>query len=633
MLSIALAPPAAGVPDDRSFKYVKEFPLQWVMGRVVDNCGAGIENASVVRILDNGDMSVAYTDENGSFAILTPVSENMHYRLIVNENHTGFNDTRPCRGFASCIVENWIDSTGSRYHLVVLDYDPFEVHLSQSSVPLHMGWTRRVGERRYEYRLLNTIHGSKYNVRLVGGRRIYTYDTTTDPFYYRVERVPGGWGWRGDRDYSTGKWVDPSEYLCKYFTAANGSEIGLHHALRNVRYRVERIVYGPYTKVYRAGYWTWGGYRIYYIPGPYYIHFCDYYVGGYNPWIHGLSVPPQTFVITEEESRVLNDIPYYASNGSFVRVDSIDYVLGSVSAEVGLSVVRKNGYTGQVYLSVKENGVSCDLKDNNLSITENSTVLMLTAENNVENGIYAITLQATDSLHLIDEKEIEVTVDAPPKPSPSSVEYILYSPNNEIQVKVFSDYTGPLSGARVVLRFFDGTIFASGYTDSKGIFTCRPSEWPANVNLDVEASYPGYITKHAYLNTGNGGVRYVSVYLNVGSYKLEKYHVGHAIVDQHGNIISNRPGSVRVFVEWPAPTWTGGPVSLSGELISPYYTGYSIEKPSLDPTLNPDVSLVYAYPYRPIGGAAVRVTSRAGAPSYLWDTAEVEYVVKLGSSQ
>ena len=81
MLSIALAPPAAGVPDDRSFKYVKEFPLQWVMGRVVDNCGAGIENASVVRILDNGDMSVAYTDENGSFAILTPVSENMHYGI------------------------------------------------------------------------------------------------------------------------------------------------------------------------------------------------------------------------------------------------------------------------------------------------------------------------------------------------------------------------------------------------------------------------------------------------------------------------------------------------------------------------------------------------------------------------
>jgi hypothetical protein len=210
------------------------------------------------------------------------------------------------------------------------------------------------------------------------------------------------------------------------------------------------------------------------------------------------------------------------------------------------------------------------------------------------------------------------------------VEYILYSPNNEIQVQVFSDYTGPLSGARVVLRFFDGTVFASGYTDSKGIFTYRPSEWPANVNLDVEASYPGYITKHAYLSTGDGGVRSVSVYLNVGSYKLEKYLTGYAEVDQYGNIISNRPGSVKAFVKWPAPTWTGGPVYLSGEVILPEcFSGYYMNKSLLNPVLNPDVSLVYAFPNKPVlTTGAVRVTSRAGAPSYLWDTADVEYIVE-----
>ncbi|MEM2878907.1 MAG: hypothetical protein QXG10_05135 [Candidatus Hadarchaeales archaeon] len=608
--------------NSRAFVLVLEFP--YIRGRVMDSAGQGIENATVRCMLENGTAFYTATDENGNFAIFPGTRERFRYTLIVNENHTGFNSAHPFRGFESLTVENEFDPDHPPSHLVVLGYDPFDLSLSPNSADLELRWYPVVRERRYEYRLLSTIYGSRYNVRLVGGHRIYTNQTTTDPNYYCREHVPSGYVWGGDYDYNTGSWVSPDEYLNRSFVASSGSEIGLHGALRNVRYRVERIVYDGHYRTYRAGYWTFGGYRIYYTPGPYYIHFCDYYVGGSPGYVHGLSVPPQTFTITESEYRELSRIQFYSSNGSFVRIDAIDYVAAAGSAEVLVSVLPKNGYIGSARLSVwAENGLKVAPADFDLGCDSSASIAVL-ADEGVSSGVRRVFVRAYDGCQrLIEENSVHFAMSVEEKPGPLTLEYLLSFPNSRIEVQVFSEHTGKaLSGARVVMRLSNGATFASGFTDNQGRFVFVPSEWPLNVNLDVEVSYPKYVTKHTTVYTGQGGWKYASVYLNCGDFILNPTNPGYAKFYPDGTVKFIQAAEVNAQPGYPVNHWAGGDVSLT-TTYSTYYFSYANPDPAqVDPSSTKTIK-VYGYPKIEFANVyKISLTGAAGPPScYVRSTA------------
>ncbi|MEM2878934.1 MAG: carboxypeptidase-like regulatory domain-containing protein [Candidatus Hadarchaeales archaeon] len=627
---LALAVPAGGVPD-KSFKYVKDFPFQWISGTVVDNCGLGVENATVVSILENGDVHSTYTDENGNFAIFTPVTENTRYTLIFNENHTGFNKTHEFRGFESSSVEGWIDNSGSRHHTVVLDYDPFDVSVSVSHDPV-LEWSQVVVDKSYEYRLESTVYGSKYNVRLVGGHVIYTNQTTTDPNYYRREYIPGGYSWSGDYDYYTGIWVSPNEYVNRGFAASSGVELGLHGALRNVRYTVERIIYDGHYRTYRAGYWTNGGYRIYYVPGPYYIHFCDYYVGGSVGYVHGLSISPQTFTITESEYRTLSSIPLYANNGSFVRVDTLDYVPATGSAELQFEVFPKNGYAGSARLVFSaENGLGVSPSEIILTESQDASTAVDITEN-ASNSPRRIFVKAYDNNHnLVEENIVSLNVKIQNKPNPLTLKYLLSSSDSKIEIQVFSEHTGALLfGAFVSMRLSNGALFISGYTDNQGKFVVTPSEWPLNVNLDVEVSYPKYVTKHITMNTGHGGWKYASVYLNCGDFILSPISTGFAVFYSSGFVKFIKVAMVNVQPGYLIDQWAGGDVSLA-TTYDPYYFSYAYPNlKMINPSL-PNTIEVYGWPKMEfINAFKITLTGVAGPPSNYVRRTDVGYSSKYG---
>jgi len=483
-----------------------------ISGSIVDNqTGRGVPGAIVRVKVWQEDNEWLYldtvADNGGGFSVSFPSLSEGEYKTrdyfvtAYAVCYDGYDD----EGRRPIISGTIMDGDAKYAGAIGLQYDPFDVYPLEENITIADAmWGETVSERRYEYRLLNTIYGSKYNVRLVGGHMIYTNQTTTDPNYYRVEDVPCGYGWSGDYDYYTGEWVSPSDYIGKYFTASSGSEIGLHSALRNVTYRVDRIVYDSYTKVYRAGYWTLGGYRIYYVPCPYYINFCDYYVGGSPSWIHGLSVPPQTFVITEEESRALKDMPDYASNGSFVRVDAIDHVLLSGYISIGATVVRKNGFDGQLSILIQSSISSTE----NLIVdaTENLVARTLRVSNVPRSGSYRITLQAFDSSsRFVEEKGIAAVT--PVWPSSENREYLLYYPEAKIVVTVYdSESNERISKAAVVLYTYDGSFVAAGRTDENGVYVYAPSEWPINESIQIVVSHSAYYTAYTQTYTGRIGV-------------------------------------------------------------------------------------------------------------------------------
>jgi hypothetical protein len=614
-------------------------------GVVVDNDGEGIENASVAGWAQPNISINIKTDENGRFRIVLPTGENYKYFLNINENHHGHNNAHPYRGFDNCIVEGTIIS-GERHSLrIILDYDPFDLALAENAGSLERRWTPYLLSQTYEYRMSTDFGGFKSNVKLLGGVTVNTGQITPNKSYYERKLVSDRWfyvsysGYGSFIDYdSNGNAVWTGDFGHAY-TASDGSEIGLDSALKNVTYLPHVIRTYAHYETWWAGYQTIGGYVILRKADPYYLNFHSREDMG-----SGVIVPKQNFTISFSDYLRLSSIDYYRNNGSFVRIDTIDYLPAPwENVQTAVTATPRNGYTGKVKLSLEfDNGITATLGENELTFaSQASTTLTIAPKENTSGSPHSATLKAHDSNGRLvygtasrPALVYSLSLVTPPKPDQITIPYLLSSGTSYIVVGVNSLYTGALQGASVELRYSNGALLASGTTGSNGTVTFTPSPWPLNINLTVTASYPGYFTGTGSVYTSDGGTRGTSISLTKGDFSMACSKQGTAKIYPNGSEYSNTPGAVKAWVTYGQPGWLGGSVSLSGELDTTYFSSYELGRNYMNPsgseTSGYDEVTVKAHPKQTLTtSCAVRVYGKAGAPTYYERSADVGYTVTL----
>jgi len=567
-------------------------------------------------------------DENGYFRI--PLPDNLtegEHTYSLNVSAPGYDDNDDVTGTFS--------KGDTKYVQIKLRYNPFDVSIAPASGSMTRQWNAFTSSTTYQWRMNTDIGSSKTYVRLLGGHRDYTNDKTSNPNYY--ERVWKSWGplsYWGDYDYSTGAMVYPSDYVGKVFVASSGSEVGLDSSLKNVSYRVNYVIADGHYVTRRAGYLTYGGYRIYEVPGAYYIHF-QAPAAGYS----GITIPAQNFTITHGDCQRLSDMPYYYNNGSFVRIDATDYSLAPWdNVQTTITVTSRNGYTGNVKLvATPDNGLSAVLGQNVLSFASpDSTTLTIKPNDDTQGSVHSVTVSAYDSNNRLvfgspfrPPLVYNLGLTTPPKPDPTSYEYLMSSGSSYVGVTVRSLYSGPLPMASVKIIRGDGSVVAAGSANAKGEFIYKPSLWPLNANLQITASYPGYFAGGSSVNTGSGGACCASIALSCGDFGMGGQD-GYAEITSGGYVWPNNPGTVGSSAAWPWPRWLGGGVSLSGEIVSPnYFSSYLLGRSTMTV---PDAVSVKATPKASVATTcAVRVYGTAGTPTNYRRNADVGYTVRPAS--
>jgi len=647
-------------------QYVIVEDSTFIEGTIVDNeLGTPVGGAGVGGEVHSDIIYVnVQADANGHFKVNVPPG---NHTYVLNISAPGY-DNRTITG-------SFTVQSGERKNLgqIRINYNPFDVVLAENSGSLAREWSPYASGQVYEYRLTQELNGRKdYIVQLGGGSAQYTVATRGAwtsrgfPFTYydsyRKQNVTFYSGHFDARDYNERVWVpwtyhgiwtgsnytigyDSSGRIIaawdfkKYYTAANGSEIGLSSALRNVQYRINYLVAdGHYGRRTARGLTT-TGVMISMEEYPYWLHAQDIYIG---VWLTGLAVPPQNFTITSGEYYSLVNNARYANFGSFVRTDTTNYSLAPWdSKQTTLTATPRNGYTGNVKLVLEnDNGVDAILGSSELRFSSPAqTTLTLMPKENTHGSLHPVIVKAYDSNGRLVVGSVskpapayDLSLTTPPKPDPLTVSYLLSSASSYISVLVQSQYTGALSGASVSLRYSNGALFTSGTTNSNGTVTFTPSLWPLNTHLQVTASYGGYFTGSSSVYTATGGVRSTSVTLNKGDFVMAGSR-GYAEIYPNGTPKSNNPGSVTAGPAWNNgnPGWLGGYVTLTGQLNSTYFSDYNIAglksisvNPSGVQTIN-----VSATPKQVLTtSCAVRVEGRAGAPTNYWKTADIGYDVK-----
>lgn len=190
---IALSPASAGELRREGFRYEIEFPYSStiVEGFVVDNNGEGIENASITGWAHSDIILIdVKTDNNGYFKIVLPGGENHEYSLNINENHYGYNESHPYRGFDNDNVKNMIKS-GEHHRLrILLTYDPFDIKLVNPSTkePENSGSLTR------DY--TSSSYSGRHSASSLAQRTIPVFDASGNPIYDTVEeKVLTGYTW------------------------------------------------------------------------------------------------------------------------------------------------------------------------------------------------------------------------------------------------------------------------------------------------------------------------------------------------------------------------------------------------------------------------------------------------------
>jgi hypothetical protein len=477
----------------------------------------------------------------------------------------------------------------------------------------------------------------KLNVRKLGGHVYNTGEITSNQYYRERVWVPprvfNSTGAFLGHDYLTGREVNSSDYVGKEFIAGDSNELNLHKLtgcptpLRNVRYKVRVITVDGHYELRYAGYRTWGGWAILALPDPHWMHF-----QGTSSYGWGVTIPRQNFVITYPDYEGLSSADYYRNNGSFIRIDNLDYSLAPwENLTTTIIATPRNGYQGSVRLGVEvDNGVRCDLGQDELSFTSSAqTALIMRPEEGARDGVRLVRVKAYDSNgRLVRTRTFSLGFSTPPKPDPLAVSHLLSSGTSYIQIGVSSLYGGALPGARVKLSYLNGALMVSGTTDQDGQVKFTPSEWPLNIYLRAEANHPGYFSSSELIYTADGGVRGATISLSKGDFTLERKRSGYAYLYPDGTFKTVNKGEFEAKPAPETPGWLGGDVNLSAPVVlTDDWHGFYLSKTSVNPS-SPQIIEVEGIPKRAMVTTEPYVRGKAGAPTNFEKSVNVGYTIQ-----